>query len=89
MLADVSYPRRVFSAVTIPMLFSTSCRQRSALAVIPATQRSCRVLKARASLRIPVKSVKAMMGSITFSSSCPASAARVMVTSLPMMSKAT
>ena len=37
----------------------------------------------------PFDSEKAMIGSMTFSSSCPASAAIVMVTSLPMMSKAT
>ena len=73
----------------MPMLFSTMLRQRSLFAVMPLTQRSCNVRMAWRRRWMPFDSEKAMIGSMTFNSSCPASAAIVMVTSLPMMSKAT
>ena len=63
--------------------------ERVLLAVMPLTQRSCNVRMAWRRRWMPFDSEKAMIGSMTFNSSCPASAAIVMVTSLPMMSVAT
>lgn len=80
----VSYPRIGLSAVTTPMLRWTCSRQRSTFATMPVTQRSRRVSIPFLSISIDSSRLWTITGSITFSSSCPASAARVTVRSLPM-----
>ena len=77
------------SAVTSPMEFSTLARSRSVLAVMPSTQRSASVRQARSRWVTDSDRECRMIGSKALSWSCPASAAMVMATSLPMTSKAT
>ena len=73
----------------MPMELYTISRQRSASTSIPSRQWVRRVSKARASMSMLWKTLKTITGSMTFSSSCPASAARVTDRSLPITWKAT
>ena len=63
------------SAVASAVLRSSSSRQRSASARMPATQRSCSTRIASRRMRVACSAFQAITGIITFSSSCPASAA--------------
>ncbi len=71
------------------MEFSTVARSASVLAVMPSTQRSASVRQAARRCVIDSDRECRMIGSNALSWSCPASAAMVMVTSLPITSKAT
>ena len=71
------------------MEFSTLARRASVLAVMPSTQRSASVRQAARRWVMDSDRECRMIGSKALSWSCPASAAMVMVTSLPITSKAT
>src|SRR5437868_6533587 len=76
------------SAVTTPIEFSTEARSRSRLAVMPLTQRSASVRQPLDRCVTLLNRLWAMIGSKAFNCSCPASAAKLTVTSLPITSKA-
>ena len=77
------------SAVASAVLRSSSSRARAASAAMPATQRVCITCMARARIRDACNAFQAMTGIMTFSSSCPASAAAVIVASHPITWKQT
>ena len=70
----------------MPIEFSTIARSRSRLAVMPRTQRSVSVTQPLCRCLMLLNRLCAMIGSKALSCSCPASAAKVTVTSLPMTS---
>ena len=71
----------------MPSELSTMSRVRSALAVMPSTQFTRRLLTARSIVAIEANSAKVITGSMTLSCSCPAEAASVTVRSRPITRK--
>src|ERR1700759_2714884 len=79
----------LFSGVTIDGEDSASSRSRSTLAVMPSTVRSARIRLTLASSRIDSSTLRAISGSVTFSSKLPVVPAKVTAASLPMTCAAT
>jgi hypothetical protein len=73
-----------FSGVTTEGEDSASSRARSACAVIPSTHRSASSRVEVASSRIDSRTLRASMGSITFSSKLPAAPPNATAASLPI-----
>ena len=71
----------------MPSELSTISWVCSALAVMPSTQFTRRLVTARSMVAIEAKSAKVITGSMTFNCSCPAEAARVTVRSRPITRK--
>ena len=69
--------------MAIAVLRSSSSRQRSASARMPATARACRTAMAWLRMRVAWMAFQAITGIMTFSSSCPASEAARIVVSQP------
>mmetsp|Transcript_121209 Transcript_121209/g.354293 ORF Transcript_121209/g.354293 Transcript_121209/m.354293 type:complete len:207 (+) Transcript_121209:767-1387(+) len=74
-------------AVTMPILLCTISLQCSSFAVMPCTHFSRKTFRPLVNTRTEVKSLYMTIGSMTLSSSCPASAPKATVKSLPSASK--
>jgi hypothetical protein len=84
MSAVSAYPMCGLRAVAIAVLRSSSSRQRTASAWMPATQRVSNTRIAFVRIVIAWSAFQAITGIITFSSSCPASAPARIAASQPI-----
>jgi hypothetical protein len=84
MSAVAAYPMCGLSAVATAVLRSSSSRARSASATIPRTHRVSSTAIALPKMVEACSAFQAMTGIITFSSSCPASAAARIAASQPI-----
>ena len=84
MSAVSAYPIYGLRAVAMAVLRSSSSRQRSSSATMPATHRVSRIRMALVKIRVACSAFQAITGIMTFSSSWPPSAAARIAASQPI-----